>query len=354
MDWDDYKQRFEEAARHQGMDPPIVEGYLSYAEHLYKNDLPVIYNVDHLSAMAGVRGIHFRDILRNPMEHYWSFDIPKPRGGFRRIHQPLGTLREIQVWILSEILNKRPPHELAMAFVRKRSIRMNAQPHVAQPRVLSLDIENFFPSIRPDKVFDIYKGMGYSRTISEALTKLTTLDSGLPQGAPTSPALSNLVMMRVDQSLSKYAARHRLKYSRYADDITFSGFFRPAPVIDMCRRVLARQKLVLNESKTRLMLPHERQEVTGVIVNKKAQAPRQVRRKLRQEIYYINKYGLAGHLERCASLLANRADHLRGLAEYVVFLNSNDRDAQRVISLLGRVQFSKEQPADISSKVSDR
>jgi RNA-directed DNA polymerase len=342
MDWEQYRRRFEELARRNNIDPERTAAYLTYAEHLAIKNLPIIYDFSHLSLLVGFLPFRLREVFRDPGSYYRTYDIPKRSTGFRRIAQPTGSLRKIQEWILLEILERCQPHDAAMAFVRKRSIKLNAQPHLAQRHVLSLDIKDFFASIKPNKIIRIFEDLGYAADVAKALTHLTTLDGGLPQGAPTSPALSNLIMIDVDRALSAYAIKHGLNYTRYADDLTFSGKFRPAPLIDLCRRVLRRHQFGLNDTKTRLMSSHERQEVTGVVVNKRIQAPRSVRRKLRQESYFIRKFGTPGHLEWCSSVLSNREDHLRGVAEYVLFLNPEDRDARNIVSLLGRVRYGKQ------------
>lgn len=162
----------------------------------------------------------------------------------------------------------------------------------------------------------------------------------LPQGAPTSPALSNLVMARVDETLTQFASRMSLHYTRYADDITLSGSFRVMPAIQAVMAALGKVELRLNVRKTRLMCRHQRQEVTGVVVNSKIQAPRKLRRQLRQEIYYLQKFGKSGHRPRSLPLHGNRLNHLRGLAEFIRFLDPSDRDAIAAIELLGRFHFS--------------
>lgn len=341
MNWEDYKRRFEEEAQRQGLSSAFVDRCLAYAERLASHHLPIIYDFDHLSSLLGFSAFSLYEVIKNPEDQYFSYQIPKRSAGTRQIDSPRKSLREIQDWILTNILNRCQPHNAAMAFTKGRSIKSNARAHVGRSSVLSLDIKDYFSSILPDKVIWVFKIVGYSHSVASALTGLTVLSRGLPQGAPTSPALSNLVMVDIDQSFTRYSEKLGIKYSRYADDLTFSGRFRPAPVIDMCRRILSRNNFSLNAAKTRLMLPHERQEVTGVVVNSRMQAPRYVRRRLRQELYYIEKFGLSAHEEKRPSLRTNRIDHLRGIAEYVLFLNPEDRDAKKAVSLLGRVRYGK-------------
>lgn len=282
--------------------------------------------------------------LTEPTRLYFFFRIPKRTVGFREISQPRESLLRIQHWILSNILDALPVHEAASAFHAKASIRKNAAPHLQRPMVLSLDVRDFFPSISPDRVGDTYRRAGYSMEVAALLTRLTTLNDGLPQGAPTSPALSNHAMLEIDTIFSALSERRAIAYTRYADDLTFSGQFDAGWLVGRVRRTLKEFGLQLNEDKTRLMLPHQRQEVTGVVTNARLQAPRHVRRKLRQEVHYIERFGEEEHTLRKAEGLANRLDHLRGVAEHIRFLNPVDRDAISARRILGPVRYKKPSP----------
>lgn len=336
MDWPTYQKRFVSIAQSQGRAQTYIDQCLTYAKALNARGLPIIYNPEHLGTILGYRYQALVSASENPKPHYITYDIPKRNGGKRTISEPKESLKFIQRWILDNILHVCPVHFSAMAFRVGFSIKNNAIPHVDQPMVLSLDMIDFFSSIRSEYVSSIFKEMGYEATVAKVLTGLTTLHSCLPQGAPTSPALSNLAFTDIDASLYEYAVKLGIHYTRYADDMTFSGKFDPGSVICMCRQILRKHNQQLNEGKTRLMLPHQRQEVTGVVVNKHIQAPRTVRRQLRQESYYVKKYGFASHSQRCHSLYANRLDHLRGLAEFVLFLNKGDRDAASILAVLGK------------------
>lgn len=343
MTWEEYKIRFAEEATHQGKSPPFVAECLTYAERLFRAGLPVLYDLSHLASEVGVSEQSLLEMMERPDAFYFQYRIPKRTSGFRSICESLWPLRGVQCWILRKILDRRIPHDAAKAFVRGRSIKLNAKDHVGQRRVLSMDVRNFFGSVRRKRVVSVFLEMGYSSTIAHALTDLTMFREQLPQGAPTSPALSNLVMVRVDETLALFASKRSLRYTRYADDITFSGSFRAIPIIDKVRSALGKVELQLNVRKTRLMCRHQRQEVTGVVVNSKIQAPRELRRQLRQEIYYLRKFGKSGHRPRSSPLHGNRLDHLRGVAEFIRFLNPGDRDAQAAIELLGRYHFSDDE-----------
>lgn len=340
MDWNDYRIQFQDEAKRTGRSDAFIDRCLAYAEPLVTRGLPVLYDISQLSVEVGLDEEQIRALIENPAASYLQYAIPKLVGGYRHISEPILSLRKTQLWILRRILNSQMPHDAAMAFTRGRSIRMNAQQHVGQRMVLSLDIRDFFGTIKHFLVLDVFKSMGYSTEIADALTQLTQLWGSLPQGAPTSPAISNLIMRSPDKELTRFAQANSIRYTRYADDMTFSGIFRVNRIIDKVTRVLRSIGLELNENKTRLMLRHQQQEVTGVVVNERIQAPRLLRRRLRQEIYYLKKFSLEEHCLHRFSLYGNRLDHLRGLAEFVLFLNPMDRDAREAIGIIGRVRFS--------------
>lgn len=336
MKWQNYSKRFRRGARKAGRDEDYIKRCLSYAKALYRKGLPITYDQEHLALLCGYSIEYLRKVSNAQTCSYRNFRIRKVSGGWRKIAEPLPSLKEIQRWILDNILYKCEASRFAKAFLPGRSIRGNARFHRNQPMVLSLDIEDFFSSISASKVYGLFWRMGYCKPVTTMLTQLCTLNGNLPQGAPTSPALSNLVSLRLDRRLSSYALKNRIRYTRYADDLTFSGNFNPGSVIRMVERVLLDDGLRLNVEKTRLMQRHNRQEVTGIVVNKKMQAPRSVRRKLRQDLYYIEKHGLDSHMEATNKVQANYVNHLRGIANFILFVNHADRSAKYAIRVLAR------------------
>jgi RNA-directed DNA polymerase len=344
VDFSEFSQRFRNEAVRRGHSQRYIEKCLAYAKALSRASLPVIFDIAHLAASIGMDEEFLRHVASHTLEMYFTFRIPKARGGMRLIDQPRAPLSKIQYWILRNILDHSTPSPWATAFVRNRSILGNATPHAGKRSVLSLDIENFYPSIRPKLVFRAFRQLGYARNVSVILTRLTVHRDRLPQGAPTSPAISNLVLKPFDALVGDFAARNRIAYSRYADDLTFSGDFRPGVVIAEVRRLLRFYALRLNEDKTRLMERHQRQEVTGLVVNSKVSVPRSIRRRIRQEQHYIERFGIASHESFLKSLHGNRLAHLRGLAEFVLSVESGDRDAKALVQSIGRWSASPTRP----------
>jgi RNA-directed DNA polymerase len=338
MRWDEYAVLFNDTAEKAGYDREYIESCLSYARPLYEGNLPVIYDQEHLASLVGYSKSYLLRASNRTHKFYRRFSIPKKSGGARIIAEPLPSLKEIQRWILDNILYHIEPSSSAKGFIPNRSIQDNAAPHLNQPMVLSLDIQDFFGSIKAVRVYGFYQRIGYSKQVATLLTRLCTLADSLPQGAPTSPMLSNLISLRIDHRLNGYANSQGIQYTRYADDITFSGNLRPAAIIGLVRKVLHDEGLILNEGKTRLMNRHNRQEVTGIIVNlDRIGVRRSLRRDLRKSAYYIEKQGLESHMAAIGNTRTNYPEHLLGTANFVLSVNRDDRDARKAVDIIRKL-----------------
>jgi RNA-directed DNA polymerase len=233
---------------------------------------------------------------------YREFFIPKRSGGRRRILAPDEPLKKLQRRILRRLFGRLKCHAAAMGFEKARSIVTNAQLHVGHAVVLKMDIKDFFPSTRSKRVYYYFRKIGWNREVANLLVRLCTHEGGLPQGAPTSPRLSNLVNHRLDARLTGLAAgrwfrnpmtgemaggeQYDAVYSRYADDLTFS-FPADDPdiihyVIRMTNEILTQEGYNLHfHKKLVIARRHARQQVTGLVVNERVNLPRHVRRWLR-------------------------------------------------------------------------
>ncbi|GEL89008.1 reverse transcriptase domain-containing protein [Pediococcus parvulus] len=208
---------------------------------------------------------------------YKSFQVKKKNGEIRILEAPIVGLLLIQKKLAYTLGLIYTPSPSAMGFVKGRGIRKNAQVHVNSREVLNLDVENFFPSIRSNLVFGVFhKFFRFNIKLSDTLTKLVCLDGALPQGAPTSPILSNIIMNSIDRKFTALARSNHCLYTRYVDDITFSSrntiprtLFRNKDVSDLIKQILKEKGLKVNENKVRLRKRFQRQDVTGVLINKK-------------------------------------------------------------------------------------
>jgi RNA-directed DNA polymerase len=284
---------------------------------LEQHGLPVIHSELELAKWLGISLGRLRYFTHdNPADttwHYVRYAIPKRRGGQRVILAPKTELKAVQRQILHGILDQVKPHHAAHGFVAGRSIASNALPHVARAFVLHLDLKDFFPTITYPRVRGLFIRLGYSFSVASVLALLCTeydrfryqhdditywVSTGsrmLVQGAPTSPALANLTAWTLDQRLRRLASMRHFTYTRYADDLTFSG-----DRLDTLRYILGEtQKIVIaegfaiNQEKTRIQRRSNRQTVTGLVVNDKVSAPRLVRRQLRAILHNAARTGLA-------------------------------------------------------------
>ena len=226
------------------------------------------------------------DTLLSFEPRYAEFKIPKRGGGYRQILAPERHLKIFQRRILRRVLALLVAHRAANGFERGRSIVTNARLHVGKPVIVRLDIRDFFTSTTDKRVEDFFRRIGWDKEAARLLTKLCTYDGGLPQCAPTSPRLANLVNYKLDMRLDRLAARAGAMYSRYADDLTFS-FDRDEPgqvrrFIRTVRRIVADEGYhVHKRKKMSVRRQHQQQCVTGLVVNERINLPRKVRRRLR-------------------------------------------------------------------------
>lgn len=218
--------------------------------------------------------------------------IEKRSGGSRRLLVPSQELKNLQHRILKQLLARLSVHPAATGFEPGTSIVHNAAQHTHQSVVICMDVRDFFPQTAADRVTAYFQRIGWNREAAELLTKLTTWESGLPQGAPTSPRLSNLVNLVLDSRIERFVHRRKGTYTRYADDICIS-FPKDYPkrvrgTVQVVRRHLKAFGYELNGKKTRILRQHQQQKVTGLVVNDRVNVPRRIRRKLRAVEHRLN------------------------------------------------------------------
>ena len=245
-------------------------------------------------------------------------------------------MKEIQIWILRNILNKVPTSPFAKAYKTNVSLIENLKFHKNQPKVFALDLENFFPCITFELVEKEFHQLGYSKMVSKLLSKLCTRDNTLPQGAPTSPYLSNLIFKNADAEIAAYCKLNKIRYTRYADDMSFSGNFDDNKLLHKVIETVEKINLHINKNKTKLMTQNARQTVTGVVVNEKPQVAFHKRNDLRQAMYYIKKFGFEEHREYKEIDQKNYLEHLLGKINFVLQINPKD------IEFLAYKSFLKE------------
>ena len=272
--------------------------------------------------------------------HYVQFVVTKKSGGERILAAPHRDLRGCQVWIDQNILRKIPLHEAAQGFVTGRSTITNAAPHVGQKLVVNTDLADIFPSITFPRVMGLFTRYGYSPAVATILALLTTEaprqavrfrnetqwvaigPRALPQGAPTSPGLSNLIAWRLDHRLDGLARKLGWQYTRYADDLTFSTSeekdSQVGYLLARVRHIVVDEGFALQPKKTRVQRPSAQQSVTGIVVNQRPGISRKTVRRLRAILHNAQQTGLAAQ---------NRENHphfesyLAGMIAYVRMVN---------------------------------
>ena len=255
--------------------------------------------------------------------HYHPVVIPKKSGGRRKLLVPDALLRTIQRNLLHHVLEEFQISEFACAYKKGTSIVDNARPHVGAKLVLKLDIQDFFDQITWILVYqNAFPGTHFPPAIRKMLTEFCCVRDRLPQGAPTSPTVSNLVMRPFDVHMGEWCREREIRYTRYCDDLTFSGVFAPEEVIRKVRGFLQVYGFELNRKKTRVLGRGNAQSVTGIVVNEKAQVSRAYRRKLRQEVYLFDRYGIK--TEEGPKNDEKERRRLLGKMRYVLSVNPED------------------------------
>lgn len=283
------------------------------------------------------------------LQHYHYRFVPKSSGAPRLIEAPKAQLKALQRRILVEILDLAPVHPRAHGFVRGRSCLTGAQVHAGEQLVVCADLRDFFPSIRAARIHGLFRSFGYPTAVARALTGLCTtstprsifqrIDEGqqfdwftrrrysaphLPQGAPTSPALANLCAWRFDQRCDGLARALGGSYTRYADDLTFSGdaafAARTSRLIAALGKIIGEEGFAINGSKTRLMRRARPQRVTGIVVNDHVNVPRRGYDDLKALLHNCCKHGPASqNRDRRTDFRA----HLDGRVGWVEQVNPN-------------------------------
>ena len=244
----------------------------------------------------------------SPKKAYTTFTIPKKSGESRIIHTPVTPLKIIQKKLNQVLRCVYQPKASTHGFAVGRSIITNASQHLRQRYILNLDIKDFFPSINFGRVRGLYMALPYHCTeeVATVLAQICCYENQLPQGAPTSPIVSNMICASLDSQLQKLAKKYQCIYTRYADDITFSTSKPKFPpqlsyfsdkleklvIGDELEQIIEKNGFLINESKTRLKTRYKRQEVTGITVNEKLNIKRKAIRQVRAMLHSWEKYGL--------------------------------------------------------------
>jgi RNA-directed DNA polymerase len=325
-------------------------------EKLQRLGLPILTSEQDLADLLGIALSRLRwftfDKAADTTWHYVRYTVPKRSGGERVILAPKPELKALQRRALAEIIGKAPVALAAHGFVPGKSTITNARAHVGKQVIVKLDLQDFFPSITFARVRGMLIALGYSFAVAAALALLCTeydrepftrdgkqyfISVGprhLVQGAPTSPALANLVAWSLDRRLMGLAKARGFTYTRYADDLVFSGD-DPAAARDLrivAERIIRDESFTVNRAKTKIARQSARQIVTGLVVNEQVNTPRSLRRQLRAILHNASRDGLPAQ-NRDAR--ADYAAYLQGMIAYVQA--SNPAHAAKLRAELAKV-----------------
>jgi len=312
-----------------------VRDLLPDEAQLARYGLPVWRTEEDVAAALGVTVGRLRHYAshrpRERVRHYVTFSVPKRSGGVRWVHAPKRRLKTLQRRLLLLLVSKLPVSAHAHGFVAGRSVRTGAAPHVGRRVVLRLDLKDFFPSVTLARVRGLLLALGYGYPVAATLALLMTEAERQPvevdgtvfhvpvsarvcvQGAPTSPGVCNAVLLRLDRRLAGLAKRYGYAYTRYADDLTFSGDDLGAleRVRALAARYIQDEGFTVNRDKTRVQRRGGAQRVTGVTVNAGLGLSREERRRLRAMIHQEGREGAD----------AERSAYIDGMLAYVKMLN---------------------------------
>lgn len=287
--------------------------------------------------ISGVSNRELYYISNNTDKFYNRISIPKKTGGVRIVYAPKPQLKWCQHYIAENYLDVYRESKYATAYHKGSNILANASPHCNKKNVLKLDIEDFFGSITFMQVYNVFYKC-YPANVSKQLAELCCYHDSLVQGSPASPKLSNVVMYSFDNKIGKWCEERNITYTRYCDDLTFSSNDDLHSVYYKVKSLLKSNGFYLNNKKTHFVNANHRQSVTGIVVNEFPQVSKEYRKKLRQEIYYCQKYGIKNHLKHIGSDLTEEeyCKVLKGKINYVLSVNPNDLEFKNLQQSLYR------------------
>lgn len=287
--------------------------------------LPTIATLLDLAEFLSVSEFELKSFCLRPKNFYNTFERPKRSGkGCRKICAPSEKLKSVQKIIKEKILDCVEAHESSTGYKRGASIVENAQVHVGKRALLNLDIENFFSSISMPRVIGLFASLGYTEDVAIMLGRLCCFEHALPQGAPTSPSLANLICHKLDRRLKGLAFKSHMQYTRYCDDITLSSDENiSGKFVEVVKEIIKDEGFSVNEDKTRVLSQRSCQIVTGLTVNQKVNLPREKRRLIRASFHRASQQ---------TALTDAEQKRLEGLASFMQMIEQHCQKQRRRVS----------------------
>lgn len=331
-------EQFIKEAKEQNKSQEFIDACIEYAQNLCEKDFPVIFSIENLAMFMGIQAKYLRNLIGDgknniiyEYEHknkrYNYFKLKKRNGKFREIMSPSKELKYIQKWILVNILEKYTLAESCKGFRKNISIYNNALVHENAELILKVDLLKFYDTITEKRVYGVFKSIGYVENLAYSFAKITTAKHRddywidfdkkskeilnnfivekpaiLPQGAPTSPMLANILATKMDYRFEALAKKLNFNYSRYADDLTFSiKKDGKLPSLKLVTKIISEEGFFINEEKTKYMKKGCKQFVTGLTTTNGVNVSKKYRKEISEHIYYCRKFGVNNHLEKRAN-----------------------------------------------------
>lgn len=322
-------------ATEQDKSQKFIDACLIYGKNLEEKELPVIFSLEHLAIQIGIQSYYLRNLIgdgkrdiiyeyEHKYQRYNYFKLKKRDGKFREIMSPAKDIKYIQKWILVNILSKYVLADSCKGFRKGISIKDNAKVHENSEVILKVDLLKFYDTITEKRVYSVFKSLGYVSNLAYSFAKITTakhresywkdfdenskeilnelVDNKppiLPQGAPTSPAISNILATKMDYRFEALSRKLNFSYSRYADDLTFSiKNGGKLPSLKLITTIISDEGFFINSKKTKYMKKGCKQYVTGLTTTNGTNVSKEYRKTITEHIYYCRKYGVNSHLER--------------------------------------------------------
>ncbi|MFT6071860.1 MAG: hypothetical protein ACJAQ0_000328 [Dasania sp.] len=288
--YEDIKEIFPEWDNSLYGDNPFFLKLSASYKQLKSKNLPLIFDIHSCSQAMNVNAYLLRGVIKDIDKLYRTFNIPKQSGGTRLIEAPTPALLRCQKWIAYYILNEAELHHSATAYRKNISILKNVQDHLGQKHVLKVDLKDFFHSIKINRVIAVFKKLGYLQDAALIFAKICCHKNRLSQGSATSPTLSNIIAKRLDNRFYGLAQKYNLNYTRYSDDIAFSGEHIQKNLIQIVNKIINDEGFSINHKKTRLYVKQGKRIITGVSVSEATpKIPRDKKRAIKQEVYELLK-----------------------------------------------------------------
>ena len=373
-------KQYIEQAKEQGKSQEFIDATVSYAQNLLEKGYPVIFSLEHLAMLMGVQSGYLRKLIGEnkkyanseepyKFQRYHYFKMKKKDGGYREIMSPSKDLKYIQKWISKNILEKHPLQDSCKGFRKGISIYDNAQPHEKADLLLKVDLLKYYDTITERRVFGVFADMGYVKNLAVVLAKLTTSyhrrqywknipdkelsqmgykdfspPPVLPQGAPSSPAIANIVANVMDKRFSKLSEKLGFSYTRYADDLTFSikGEGR-LPSLKFIREIISEERFCVNDNKIKFYKRGVKQYVTGLTIDNGINVSKKYRKEIASHIYFCKKFGVENHLKK----ITKKDDKPRGilifhdwLFGHICFIQSiNKKAGQKLLNDFSKIDW---------------